>query len=101
MAFPASMPQTATVAFIGKASEAPPELQGFINFRAGLEKRDLKGREPVAVLRIGSLDSYHVILLDKEPSLAAIEKELAGIDAVLDRMARPALEKAAGGKKKK
>jgi hypothetical protein len=96
-----TMPQTATIAYIGKASGAPPELQGFINFRAGLDKRDLKGAEPVAVLRIGALDSYHVILLDKKPSPAAIDRELAGIDAVLDKKARPALEMALGGKKKK
>jgi len=95
------MTQTATVAYIGKASGAPPELQGFINFRAGMDKRDLKGPEPVAVLRIGALDSYHVIFLDKGPSLAAIEKELSGIDAVLDRKASAELEKATGGKKKK
>ena len=101
MVYHPTMPQTATVAYIGQASGAPPELQGFINFRAGMDKRDLKGAEPVAVLRIGALDSYHVILLDKKPSLAAIEKELAGIDAVLDKKAGTELEKAAAAATKR
>jgi hypothetical protein len=95
------MTQTATVAFIGRASGAPPELQGFINFRAGMDKRELQGGEPVAVLRIGALDSYHVVLLDKRPTLAAIDKELSGIDAVLDKKARSALEKELEAKRKK
>ncbi|MBM4249608.1 MAG: DUF749 domain-containing protein [Euryarchaeota archaeon] len=95
------MTQTATVAFIGRASQAPPELQGFINFRAGLAKRDLRGDEPVAVLRLGALDCYHVVLLEGNPSLAAIEKELSGINAVLDRKARASLGKELGGGKGK
>lgn len=95
------MTQTATVAFIGRASEAPPELQGFIHFRAGMDKRELAGGEPVAVLRMGALDSYHVVLLDKKPTLAAIERELSGIDAALDRKARAALENEIGGGKGK
>jgi len=94
------MTQTATVAFIGKASEAPAELQGFINFRAGMDQRELEGAEPVAVLRVGEIDCYHVLLLDKNPALAAIEKELAIIDAALDAKARLELKAALGGPKK-
>ena len=95
------MTQTATVAFIGKASDAPPDLQGFINFRAGIDRRELRGVEPVAVLRLGALDCYHVLLLDRKPSLAAMEKELAGIDAVLDDKARSELKAATGARRKK
>ncbi len=95
------MTQTATIAYIGAASGAPPELQGFINFRAGLEKRELGGPEPVAVLRLGALDCYHILILDGSPSLAAMEKELAGIDAVLNDMARSELKAAVGAKRKK
>jgi len=101
MGFPLPMTQTATIAFIGKASDAPPELQGFINFRAGLDKRELRGAEPVAVLRLGALDCYHVLLLDRTHSLAAMEKELSGIDAVLDEKARLELRAATGAKRKK
>lgn len=94
------MTQTATVAYIGKASGAPTELQGFINFRAGLDQRELAGAEPVAVLRVGDIDCYHVVLLDKKPTLAAIEHELSGIDAVLDDKARSGLKAAIGAGKK-
>ena len=45
------MTQTATIAFIGESADAPAELRGFINFRAGMEHRELKGPEAVAVLR--------------------------------------------------
>jgi hypothetical protein len=90
------MPQTATVVFIGKASDAPPELQGFINFRAGLARREDVADGPVAVLRLGALDCYHVLLLDEDHTLASIEKELAAIDAALDRKARAELSAALG-----
>ena len=90
------MTQTATVAFIGKSSNAPAELQGFINFRAGMEHRELKGDEPVAVMQIGSTDCYHVLPLDKGPTIAGIEEELSGIEAVLDAGARKKLESAIG-----
>ncbi len=94
------MTQTATVTYIGKASGAPAELRGFINFRAGMDQRELSGPEPVAVLRVGDIDCYHVLLLDKKPTLAAIENELAGIDAALDEKARSDLKAALGGPEK-
>jgi hypothetical protein len=94
------MTQTATVAYIGKASGAPTELSGFINFRAGMDKRELSGPEPVAVLRVGAIDCYHVLLLDKKPSMAAIDKELSGIEAELAPVARRRLESALGARRK-
>ena len=87
------MTRTATLAYTGKASGAPAELQGFINFRAGLGQRELKGGEPVAVLRIGATECYHVLLLDERPSLADIDRELAKIEAGLGATTRNELEK--------
>lgn len=82
------MTQFAGIAYIGKSARAPASLQGFISFRAGMEQRDLKGDETVAVLRIGTTDCYHVLLLDQASALPDIEKELAGIDAALGAKAR-------------
>jgi hypothetical protein len=88
------MVQKAAMAFIGRSGDTPPELQGFLNFRAGLERRQLKGDEAIAVLRIGDTDSHHVLFLDKGTRLGAIETELAGIEAELDPKARIQLKKA-------
>lgn len=89
-----SMVQKAAVAFIGRSGDTPPALQGFLNFRAGLEKRQLKGDEEIAVLRIGDTDSHHVVFLDRGADLGSIEKELAGIEAELEPKARIQLKKA-------
>ncbi len=94
------MSQFASIAFIGKASDTPAELCGFLNFRAGMEQRSLKGDEAVAVLRIGTTDCYHVLLLDEERSLTDIDRELAGIEAVLGADARRSIQKALGDGKK-
>lgn len=90
------MSQFASIAFLGKASEAPAGLRGFINFRAGMEQRELRGDETVAILRIGTTDCYHVLLLDRRPSLADIDAELARIEAVLGADARRSIQKALG-----
>jgi len=88
------MVQKAAIAFIGRSGDTPPKLQGFLNFRAGLEKRQLKGDEAIAVLRIGDTDSHHVLFLDKGADLRSIETELAGIEAELGPAARNKLNAA-------
>jgi len=88
------MVQKAAIAFIGRSGDTPPKLQGFLNFRAGLEKRQLKGDEAIAVLRIGDTESHHVVFLDRGADLGSIEKELAGIEAELEPKARIRLKKA-------
>jgi hypothetical protein len=90
------MTQMATIAYIGRAGDAPAELQGFINFRAGMAGQELKGDEEVAVLRIGATDCYHVLLLGGNPSMNEIEKELGGIEAALAPHAKKALKDALG-----
>jgi len=77
------MVQKAAIAFMGRSADAPPELQGFLNFRAGLEKRELRGDEPVAILRIGDTGSHHVLFLDGT-DLRSIREELEGIAVELD-----------------
>lgn len=88
------MSQKATIVFIGRSGDTPAGLQGFLNFRAGIQKRQLKGDEAVAVLRIGDTESHHVLFLDGGADLGTIEKELAGIEARLDPKARLELKKA-------
>ena len=95
------MDRKASIAYLGEAGATPLELQGFLNFRAGLDARELAGDERIAVLRIQGTDSYHVIFLEKDTTLKGIDKALAGIEAVLDPKSRQALvkvlEKGAGG----
>jgi hypothetical protein len=66
---------------------------GFVNFRAGLDKHELDGKERLVVLRIGMTDSYHVIFLGPKTTLKAIEQELEKLEAVLDAHARDELVK--------
>ena len=88
------MDRKSSIAYLGEAKKTPPELQGFLNFRAGLEARELKGDKHVAVMQIEGTDSYHVIFLDKGTTLKGIEKSLAGIEAVLDPKSRQMLSRA-------
>jgi hypothetical protein len=86
------MVQKAAIAFMGRSADAPPELQGFQNFRAGLEKRELKGDEPVMILQIGDTGSHHVVFLDGA-DIQSIREELASIEAELEPEALKALQK--------
>jgi hypothetical protein len=88
------MDRKASIAFMGEARKTPAELQGFLNFRAGLEARELKGDENVAIMRIEGTDSHHVLFLEKGTTLKEIEKSLGEIEAVLDPKARQRLERA-------
>jgi hypothetical protein len=85
------MVQKAAIAFMGRSADVPPELQGFLRFRAGLEKRELRGDEPVAILRIGDTGSHHALFLDGA-DIKSIREELEGIEAELDPEARKALQ---------
>jgi len=88
------MDRKATIAHLGQAKKTPPELQGFLNFRAGLDRRELAGDEQVAIFRIDGTDSYHVVFLERGTTLEQIEKALAAIEAVPDPKSRRVLAKA-------
>jgi hypothetical protein len=87
------MAEKATLAAAGVVSDIPPALMGFVNFRAGLEKRELDGSERLVVLRIGDTDCYHVIFLDPKISVNAIEQELGKLEARLDAHAKDEVQK--------
>jgi len=91
----------ATLAALGKPSDMPPELMGFVNFKAGVEKRQLDGKVTLAVLRIGSTESYHVVFLDPGTTVKDIDVDLARIEAKLDEHARVEIENALKARRKK
>ncbi|MFQ5975008.1 MAG: DUF749 family protein [Candidatus Hydrothermarchaeales archaeon] len=84
----------ATLSDIKDIKRVPDDLKGIVNFKADIEKREIRGDERVAILNIVDTYSYFAVFLDKGKSVEDVEKEVEeGAHATLNADTREILKK--------
>lgn len=62
------------------------ELMPFVNFRANIEKRDVKEEDQVAIFNVHGTASNFVVFLDAGKTPADVEEELVPYNVVISRV---------------
>lgn len=74
----------ATLDGIFKYPYIPEEYEPYVQFKATIEKREVKDGDDLAILSISGTDSHHVLFLDSYNNIREIEKELKDADAKIN-----------------
>lgn len=82
----------ATLAGIFKFNELPEEYSSFVDFKANLEKKEIKDDDEIAILNIKGTESYHVLFLDSYSNINEIKEELEIADAKINHTSLKILE---------
>lgn len=69
---------------IFKYSDLPEEYEPYVQFKATIDKRELKPSDEMAILNIAGTSTHHVLFLDSYSSVAEIEAELKEADAEIN-----------------
>ena len=71
----------ATLDGIFKYSDLPEEYEPYVQFKATIDKRELKQSDEIAILNIAGTSTHHVLFLDSNNNTREIEKVLKEADA--------------------
>ena len=71
----------ATLGGIFKYKDLPEEMGPYVQFKATLEKREVKDDDEIAILDITGTTSHHVLFLDSYDNVDQIRDELKEADA--------------------
>lgn len=71
----------ATLAGIFKFRDLPAEYMHDVNFKATINKRDVKDDDEIAILDITGTTSHHVLFLDVYDNIEQIKNELKDANA--------------------
>ena len=74
----------ATLDGIFKYSDLPEEYEPYVQFKATIEKRELKQGDEIAILNIAGTSTHHVLFLDSYENISEIENELKDADAKIN-----------------
>ena len=74
----------ATLDGIFKYSDLPEEYEPYVQFKATIEKRELKPTDELAILNIAGTSTHHVLFLDSYQNVSEIEQELKEADAKIN-----------------
>ena len=74
----------ATLDGIFKYSDLPEEYEPYVQFKATIEKRELKQSDEIAILNIAGTSTHHVLFLDSYENTSEIESELKEADAKIN-----------------
>ncbi|WP_407423398.1 DUF749 domain-containing protein [Methanobrevibacter sp.] len=74
----------ATLDGIFKYSDLPEEYEPYVQFKATIEKRELKQSDEIAILNIAGTSTHHVLFLDSYENIGEIERELKDADAKIN-----------------
>ena len=74
----------ATLDGIFKYSDLPEEYEPYVQFKATIEKRELKQSDEIAILNIAGTSTHHVLFLDSYQNISQIENELKDADAKIN-----------------
>lgn len=74
----------ATLDGIFKYSDLPEEYEPYVQFKATIEKRELKQSDEIAILNIAGTSTHHVLFLDSYNDVSEIERELKEADAKIN-----------------
>jgi hypothetical protein len=82
----------ASLAGIFKYKELPENYGPFVQYKASLEKKDIKEDDDIAILDIKGTESVHVLFLDSYHSIDEINTELKEAEAQLNHRTKQILE---------
>ena len=71
----------ATLDGIFRYSDLPEEYEPYVQFKATIDKRELKQSDEIAILNIAGTSTHHVLFLDAYTNTSEIEQELKEADA--------------------
>ncbi|BBL61665.1 MAG: DUF749 domain-containing protein [Methanobrevibacter arboriphilus] len=71
----------ATLGGIFKFKDIPEEYGPYVQFKATIEKREVKDDDEIAILDITGTESHHVLFLDSYDNIEQIKTELEDADA--------------------
>ena len=74
----------ATLDGIFKYSDLPEEYEPYVQFKATIEKREVKQSDEIAILNIAGTSTHHVLFLDSYQNVSEIENELKDADAKIN-----------------
>ncbi|WP_458454703.1 DUF749 family protein [Methanobrevibacter sp.] len=74
----------ATLDGIFKYSDLPEEYEPYVQFKATIEKREIKNTDEIAILNIAGTSTHHVLFLDSYTNVSEIEAELKDADAKIN-----------------
>lgn len=74
----------ATLDGIFKYSDLPEEYEPYVQFKATIDKRELKPSDEMAILNIAGTSTHHVLFLDAYNDVSEIESELKAADAKIN-----------------
>ena len=74
----------ATLDGIFKYSDLPEEYEPYVQFKATIDKRELKASDEIAILNIAGTSTHHVLFLDSYENTDEIEHELKEADAKIN-----------------
>ncbi|MEE1128604.1 MAG: DUF749 domain-containing protein [Methanobrevibacter sp.] len=74
----------ATLDGIFKYKDLPEEYEPYVQFKATIEKRELKSDDEIAILNIAGTSTHHVLFLDSYQNISQIENELKDADAKIN-----------------
>lgn len=82
----------ATLGGIFKFKDLPEEYGPYVQFKATIEKREVKDDDEIAILDITGTDSHHVLFLDSYDNIDEIRNELKEADAKVNHTTLKILE---------
>jgi len=71
----------ATLGGIFRFKDLPEEYGPYVQFKAGIEKRETKDDDEIAILDITGTGSHHVLFLDSYDNINQIKEELKEAEA--------------------
>ena len=74
----------ATLDGIFNYSDLPEEYEPYVQFKATIDKRELKQSDEIAILNIAGTSTHHVLFLDSYQNISEIEQELQDADAKIN-----------------
>ncbi|MCC7553505.1 MAG: DUF749 domain-containing protein [Methanobacteriaceae archaeon] len=74
----------ATLGGIFKFKDLPEEYGPYVQFKATIDKKEIKDDDEIAILDITGTDSHHVLFLDSYETLDEIKEELVEADAKIN-----------------
>jgi len=82
----------ATLGGIFRFKDIPEEYGPYVQFKATIEKKELKDGDEIAILDITGTESHHVLFLDSYDNINQIKEELKEADARVNHTTLKILE---------
>lgn len=74
----------ATLEGIFRYYDLPENYEPYVQFKATIDKYELKPNTELAILKITGTDSFHVLFFDNYDSISEIQRELKDADAKIN-----------------